>query len=115
MDSVPDLEPHVLQALEPGEELRRQASATDAILAVTDRRLLVAAPRRITLAVPFKDLRRIEFDMERGRPATLVIVPESANDVAQVLSIAPEQYRAVAEVLVIVGNELARSTGERTD
>jgi hypothetical protein len=113
-----DIEPHVLRALEPGEAVRIAARATDAVLAVTDRRLVVAAPDRLALAVPIAELRRIQFDIERHRPATLVIVPERASHEAQVLSIPPEQYRAAAEALVAIGHQLApidesedRSTG----
>jgi hypothetical protein len=107
MDRDSDLEPHVLQALEPGEELRQRARATDAVLALTDRRLFVAAPERVALAIPFDGLRRIQFDIERHRPATLVIVPEMANHEPQVLSIPPEQYPAAGELLAAVGRELA--------
>jgi len=59
VDSASNLEPHVLAALEPGEELRHRARATEAVLAVTDRRLVVAARERVALAVPFQSLRRI--------------------------------------------------------
>ena len=109
MDRAPDLEPHLLHALEPGEQLRARARATDAVLAVTDRRLVVAADKRIALAVPLGDVRRIQFDIERSRPATLVIVPESAHHETQVLSIPPEHYQATAEALVVIGLELAQS------
>jgi hypothetical protein len=115
MDGASDFEPQLLHALEPGEQLRARARATDAVLAVTDRRLVVAAPQRIALAVPFGHVRRIQFDIERDRPATLVIVPESANDEPQVLSIPPEHYQAAAEALVVIGLELAESgRGEQT-
>jgi hypothetical protein len=102
-----DFEPHVAEALEPGERVRIQARSTDAVLAVTDRRLVVASPHRIALAVPIAGLRRIQFDIERHRPATLVIVPEQASYEAQVLSIPPEHYAAAAEALVAIGHELA--------
>jgi hypothetical protein len=108
MDRAPDYQPHLLEALEPGEELRVQALATDALLAVTDRRLVVAAAKRVALAVAFEDLRRIQFDIERDRPATLVIVPEMAHHEPQVLSIPPERYREASEVLVLIGQQLAR-------
>ena len=102
------LEPHVLDVLQEGEQLRLQASARDATLVVTDRRLVVAAePSRIALAVPFDGLRRIQFDIERSRPATLVIVPEDATHEPQVLAIPPEEYRAAAEALVVIGQALA--------
>jgi hypothetical protein len=109
MDPDTDFEPHVLQALEPGEELRQRARATEALLAVTNRRLVVAARERIALAVPFQSIRRIQFDIERDRPATLVIVPEMAHDEPQVLSIPPERYPEAAEALVAIGQQLART------
>jgi hypothetical protein len=112
MDGAADLEPDLLHALMPGEQLR--ARATDAVLAVTDRRLVVAAPKRIALEVPLGDVRRIQFDIERSCPATLVIVPESAHNEAQVLSIPPEHYQATAEALVVIGLELAQSGGGQT-
>jgi hypothetical protein len=89
--------------LEPGEQLRLQAPASDATLAITDRRLIVADPNRIALAVPFERLRRIQFDVERSRPATLVIVPEHPRDEAQVLSVRPDQYEATSRALVAIG------------
>ncbi|MEA2606778.1 MAG: hypothetical protein QOI00_1535 [Chloroflexota bacterium] len=102
-----NFEPHVAEALEPGERVRVQARSTDAVLAVTDRRLVVASPHRIALAVPISALRRIQFDIERHRPATLVIVPEQASYEAQVLSIPPEHYADAADALVAIGHELA--------
>jgi len=109
METAPEFEPQILQALEPGEELRLQARATEAVLAVTDRRLVVAASERVALAVPFEDLRRIQFDIERDRPATLVIVPEMAHHEPQVLSIPPERYREASDALVAIGQRLART------
>jgi hypothetical protein len=109
MDAASEIEPHVLQALEPGEELAVQARATEAVIAVTDRRLVVAAAERVALAVAFQDLRRIQFDIERDRPATLVIVPEMAHHEPQVLSIPPDRYREAADALVLIGQRLART------
>ena len=106
-----NFEPHVAEALEPGERVRIQARSTDAVLAVTDRRLVVASPHRIALAVPIAELRRIQFDIERHRPATLVIVPEHAAYEAQVLSIPPEHYADAADALVAIGHELAPIAG----
>ena len=108
MDPVfTNLEPHVLEALEPGENLRHRARATDAVIAVTDRRLVVAAQNRVALSVPFQSVRRIQFDIERNRPATLVIVPEMAHDEPQVLSIPSDRYAEAAEALVAIGLRLA--------
>jgi hypothetical protein len=110
MDDERELEPHLLAALQDGEELRLRAVATDALLAVTNRRLVVAGPARIALAVPFAGVRRIQFDIERDRPATLVIVPEEPSDEPQVLAIPAEEYRAAADALVVIGHALAEQS-----
>jgi hypothetical protein len=104
------LQPHLHEVLEPGEQLKYRAPASEATIAITDRRLIVAEPNRVALAVPFERVRRIQFDVERSRPATLVIVPEHPSDEAQVLTIRPDQYEATARALVAIGLELAGST-----
>jgi hypothetical protein len=101
------VEPNLRSILEPDEEVTVQAWATEAVLAVTPRRLVVADTRRVALAVPFESLRRIQFDIERTRPATLVIVPERPMEEPQVLAFRPEHYRAVADALVTIGTALA--------
>lgn len=106
MAAEPPIEAHLTHLLEPDERLRVQARATAAVLAVTDRRLVVATDSRVTLGVPFEGVRRIQFDIERRRPATLVIVPEGAMHEPQVLAIPPEEYRAAAEALVAIGHAL---------
>ena len=93
--------------LEPDEKLAIQARARDVEIAVTDRRLLVAANDRLALDIPLDGLRRIQFDIERTRPATMVIVPEQPRNEPQVLAVDPEDFEAVARVLVIVGRRLA--------
>ena len=107
-DDTVDEEPSVLHLLEPGEAIRSQTRATDALLVVTDRRLLVAGSRRLALDIPLGGLRRIQYDVECARPATLVIVPEHPSDEPQVLAIPPEQYPNAAEVLVHLGEYLSR-------
>jgi hypothetical protein len=108
--SLPDLvpEPYVLGALEPDERLRAHARAREAVLAVSDRRLIVAAQERVALSIGFDELRRIQFDIERDRPATMVIVPEEAHHEPQVLAIPPQEFRATADALAIIGEQLAR-------
>jgi hypothetical protein len=98
------LEPFVLATLAPGEEVRAHTRSTSAVLAVTDRRVVVADPIRIALNIPFDGVRRVQFDIERNRPATLVIVPERATDEPQVLAIPPEHYLAAADALVALGH-----------
>lgn len=101
-------EPVLLATLEPDEQLRVKARALDAILAVSDRRLIVASRERVILSVSFNELRRIQFDIERDRPATMVIVPEEAHHEPQVLAIPPEEFSATAEALALIGRQIAR-------
>jgi hypothetical protein len=96
-----------LPPLDPDEELAVEAAARDARLLVTNKRLLVAADRGVTLNVPIEGLRRIQLDLERERPATLVVVPEMRHDEPQVLSLEPEQYDAAARLLVAIGRRFA--------
>jgi hypothetical protein len=97
----------LLAVLEADEELKAQARARDAAIAVTDRRVLVAANERLALNVPFEGLRRIQFDIERSRPATMVIVPEQRHDEPQVLAIDPDDYDSAAQALALIGRRLA--------
>jgi hypothetical protein len=46
-----DFETDVLKVLEPDEVLRARARAREAVLAVSDRRLIVAARERVALSV----------------------------------------------------------------
>ena len=69
--------PHILQ---PGEILEAHATVQDAIIAVTNHRVIVAEGDRTVLDIPFSGLRRIQFDIERGRVAPMVILPEHPRD-----------------------------------
>jgi hypothetical protein len=111
MDLQPDLEPELSRVLEPGETLQATAHGTDAILAVSDRRVFIAANDRIALSIRIKELRRIQFDIEKSRPATLVVVPEAARDEPQVLAIPPDQIRRTAEALALIAERLAAAGG----
>ena len=72
--------------LDPSESVHIEARAEDALVLVTDKRLAVASrPDRFDLDIPFDGLRRVQFDIERTRPAVLVIVPEHPTDPPQVL------------------------------
>ena len=103
--------PRLMEHLDPGEQIRITAAAREATLAVTDQRVVVATEARLALAVPFENLRRIQFDIEHRRPATLVIVPEAASDEPQVLAIPRQEYEAVATALVHIGHAIAGDVG----
>lgn len=93
--------------LEPDEEIEVVASSASHKVFVTDRRLAVADEMRVALQILYPALRRIEFDIERNRPATLVIVPESAHDEPQVLAVPPADYEGVCQALATIGRRLA--------
>jgi hypothetical protein len=96
----------VLQRLAPGETVEALARAASANLLVTDRRIAVAESDRVALDVPFEGLRRIQFDIERERPATLVIVPEHPSHEPQVMAVPPERYPEVTRALALIGERL---------
>jgi hypothetical protein len=105
---------HLRRVLADDEHVQLRTAAVDAWLTITDRRVAVVADHGVTLDVTFDRLRRVQFDIERHRPATLVIVPESPSDVPQVLAIPPEQYDTAAQALAIIGLRLA-TTPDATD
>ena len=95
--------------LEADEAIEVVANARTHRVVVTDRRLAVADDQRVALQITFPALRRIQFDIERDRPATLVIVPESVHDEPQVLAVAPEHYDDISRALAVIGRRLADS------
>jgi hypothetical protein len=95
--------PHILR---PDEALHIQARSVDSTVAITDRRIIVTSGERVELDISYAQLRRIQFDIERGRPATLVIVPEWPTDRPQVLSIPPEEYEHAALGIGRIGQYL---------
>jgi hypothetical protein len=104
-DQAPRAIPYRL--LDPGEQVYVEAQAEEGALVVTEKRLAVAVrPDRFHLDVPFEALRRIQFDIERERPATLVIVPEHPKDEPVVLAIPPVQYESIARALAFLGRRL---------
>jgi len=100
------LDQEILHLLQPGERIELGVAATNEELRVTDRRLLVTAAGYVRLDIPYERLRRIQFDIESGRPATLVIVPHRPSDEPQVLAIPHESLHQAAEVLAFVGERL---------
>lgn|SRR6185503_8133294 len=103
--------PHVLR---PGEVVETHAVANGSVIAVTRERLIVAEGDKTVLDIPFDELRRIQFDIERNRDATLVIVPEHISNWPRVVSVHVPNLRETALVLARIGeriNEVAEKTG----
>jgi hypothetical protein len=105
----PDIDPEhpALRLIQPGESLHLVAQAAGANIVLTDRRLAVASADRVVLDIGFEDLRRIQFDIERERPATLVIVPEHPAQEPQVLAVPPERYEEITQAIAVIGHRLA--------
>jgi hypothetical protein len=97
----------ILSTIAEREQVRAVARVRDAHVVMTDHRLAVASDSRLMLDVPIDNVRRIQFDIERLRPATLVVVPENPIDEPQVLAVRPDEYKRVADVLVLLGERLA--------
>jgi hypothetical protein len=103
--------PHVLQ---PGEVVESQAVAGPAIIAVTEQRLVVAESDSVVLDVPFNEVRRIQFDIERGRDATLVIVPEHISNWPRIVSVPVTALRETSATLARIGERINGIEGQRT-
>jgi hypothetical protein len=93
--------------MEPGETVEQVMETLEARLVVTDRRIRVASGDRVALDVDFPGLRRIQFDIERNRPATLVIVPDDPHHEPQVLAIPRGCYEEVTGMLARIGHRIA--------
>ena len=89
------------------EPIVEQAVTRAAVILATQRRLAILMQERVALDIPFERLRRVQFDIERERAATLVIVPERPTDEPQVLMVHADEYAPVANVLVHIGRVLA--------
>jgi len=60
------------------------------------------------------DLRRVQVDIELGRPATVAIVPNSANMEAHVLTVEPDQFEVLSLAVLHLAvdlDEVSRTRG----
>jgi hypothetical protein len=92
--------------LQGEEQIHLFSELEEALVAVTDRRLIVREAERFALDLPIEDIRRIQFDVERGRTATFVVVPHSPSHQPQVLGIPHDQLEPVSRMVCIVGQRL---------
>ena len=103
--------PHILR---PGEVVEGQAVANGAVIAVTRERVVVVEGDKTVLDIPFSELRRIQFDIEKGRDATLVIVPEHINNWPRVVSVPVPKLHDSALVLARIGERMNESAEQQT-
>lgn len=83
------------------------------MIAVTTQRPIVMDANRPVIDVPFSGLRRIQFDIERGRPAALVIVPEQIADEPRVLSVPIAKLWERALALAVIGERINSGADEQ--
>ena len=101
--------PHILH---PGEVVETQAIVEGSAIAVTKERLILAEGNKTVLDIQFDELRRIQFDIERGRDATLVIVPEHISNWPRIVSVPVAHLRETAAVLARIGERINEATEE---
>lgn len=103
--------PHILQ---PGEVVESQAQADGFVIAVTTQRIVATDGDRTVLDLPFDALRRIQFDLERGRDATLVMVPEHVRHEPRVFSVPIPNLTETALTLALIGERINGAPNEQT-
>ena len=103
----------VLRSVDADENILVEALAGEHRVIVTDRRLSIATDDRLVLDVALNAIRRIQFDIERDRPATMVVVPEHPQDEPQVLAVRPRDYDSIGLALAAVGRYLANGSTAR--
>ena len=90
-----------------GERLEMRADAGGAIVIVTDRRLAIADEHRLIMDTSFSNIRRIQFDIERDRPATFVVVPDLAATPPEAIPVDPDRYEEFGHAIAYIGLRLA--------
>ena len=91
----------------PDATPKARVEAVEASVILTDDEVAVADERRVAMSVPIERLRRVEFGIEKGRPVTLILVPDSPSQSPQVLTIPQDQYEAMSTFLVALAGKIA--------
>jgi len=92
--------------LDSDEAVHHRAETVEAVVAVTERRVLVCHDQRVALDLPFSAIRRIQLDVEGDRESTVVIVPHASRHRPQVLTVPDDQLREIASVVAAIGLRL---------
>ena len=95
--------PHILQ---PGEVVESQARADGFLIAVTGQRVIVTGLDKPVMDISFEELRRIQLDIEHGRDAALVIVPEHITHEPRVFSVPHANLKETALTLALIGQRM---------
>ena len=106
MDGHTRSHPTDLHLLETDEHVELSLRSDGTEFRVTDRRLVVISGEHVRLDIRIDELRRIQFDIEAMRPATMVIVPHQASQEPQVLSVPRASLREAAKLLAFLADRL---------
>lgn len=98
--------PDIARMLDSGEVIEHHVETIEMVMAVTDRRIIVQDDHRVALDLPFDGLRRIQLDVERDRPSTLVLVPDQPLNPPQVLTVTSQSLHEVASAVATIGVRL---------
>jgi hypothetical protein len=93
-------------SVSPTENVRCLIPTDGGHLLVTDVRIATSHGHRVTMDLPIVEIRRIQLDIERRRPATFVIVPDQPSTEPQVLPIPAAFFEAIAEASAHIGRVL---------
>jgi hypothetical protein len=97
---------HARTTARPDEHVLADVETEDGRLLVTDRRLAISRGVRLALDLRFDEIRRIQLDIERHRPATMVVVPDSARNEPQVLPIPTHALDIATGALSFIGHAI---------
>jgi hypothetical protein len=87
---------------------------TGSVIAITEQSLVVVEGDGAVLDIPFSELRRVQFDIERNRDATMVIVPERISNWPRVVSVLVPAVREAALALARIGERLNEYQPKKT-
>jgi hypothetical protein len=92
--------------LGPEEPVLVATTTERALVALTERRLIVRESDRVALDLAIEGIRRVQFDVERGRPATFAVVPHSPLQEPQVLAVPIERLAPISRMIALMGQRL---------
>ncbi len=102
-------DPYPAIPLGPDEHFDAVAETDEALIALTDRRVVVTEDGRTALDVPVGRIRRVELDIERDRPTSLILVPAEPRWAPQVLTIPDGEVPHVLLALELILERLRAS------
>ena len=92
--------------LEENETLHVAVDTEPDAFALTSHRVIVGSEQRTALDLPIAAIRRVQLDIEVGRPATLVFVPHEPQHPPQVLAVPHDALEGTTRAVYLLGDRL---------